>query len=348
MHVNPLSRAEIDAWPIERSGLPVRVVNAVAAVPVKTIGQLRAVPESHLLKLKSLGRISLTHIRDFFKLCGQIEQGKQRFTTIKDVFSLVLDEAELNVLSTRYGLSREGYKVARNHSTLQQIADTLNVTRERIRQVQDAAVAQLGSYLAQTCLQPFYDLLAAEINNAGRVLGCQGLHAMPSVPAFGGWNVCSVALLLSDANPVRLAAYQGCFSTFPPADLRALEARLLEVLRQAAGPVGLEDLCRRAGPEIWADAARRPAVAACLLEHAPAAAATTDQRYFLFAGGAAPYLVEVVSRLERPVHFRKVTAAFNEGLLPVKRRGAGYILDLLGTHPRFTRIDRGVYDLKAG
>lgn len=341
MQVKPLDRTEIDGWPVDQAGLPVRVVNAVRRVPVKTVGQLRTLPESDLHKLKSLGRISLGHIREFFRLCGQIEQGKLRLAHLKDAFALLLDEPEIDVLSVRYGLNRESLKAQRNHETLQQIADRLHLTRERVRQIQDAGLSRLRTRLAQTCLQPFYDALAEEIDRAGRVLDGEGLAPLQEQPPFAGTNLCGSALLLSDVAPERLTSYQGYFSTLPPADVRAMEARLVEALRKAAAPMPLDELCRRAG------ASDQPAPAACALDHCPAVAATLDQRYFLFENGAAPFLIDVLSRLERPVHFRKITAAFNEQLKPAKRKGAGYVLDLLGGHPRFSRVDRGVYDLKA-
>ena len=347
MQVKAIPREKMDAWPLSEAGLPVRVVNAVRDVPIQTAGQLRTLPDSDLLKLRSLGRISLGHVHAFFKLCAQIEQGRLRFASIQEVFALRLDDSERAVLAARYGLDRDSEKVGRHHVTLQKIADTAQITRERVRQIQDAGLLNLRSRLAQACLQPFYEYLSAQLDLKGGISSCKDLTALRSEPALGGLNPCGIMQLLSDANPARLVSCHDFFTTFPLGFVQKLEARLVALLEEAGAPLTLDELCKKAGPETLGPLRHPGEAIGCLLDHCPEVAVTADQRYFLYRNGAQVFVAEILSRMERPAHYRKVTTAFNEALKPGKRKGAGFMLGLLIATPRCTRVDRGIYDLKA-
>ncbi|MBP7830278.1 MAG: hypothetical protein KA248_10210 [Kiritimatiellae bacterium] len=322
-------------------------MNAVRVVPVKTVGQLRELADSDLLKLRSLGRISLGHVHSFLRTCGQIEQGRQRFGTIQEVFALCLDDAERAVLAARYGLDRDPEKPSRRRTTLQQIADAKQITRERVRQVQDAGLRNLQSRLARACLQPFYDFLCAQLERKGGLAGVTDLMSLRSEPALGGMHPHGLLRLLSEVDPARLASRHGYFSTLPLEFLLSLEARMKTLLSQSGRPLTLEELLDRAGPEALAPLRQPAAALEALLNHDPDIAATTDGRFFLYGAGAGVFALEILSRMERPAHYRKITTAFNEALKPEKRKGAGYMLELLIGTPRCTRVDRGIYDLKA-
>ena len=83
-----------------------------------------------------------------------------------------------------------------------------------------------------------------------------------------------------------------------------------------------------------------------LLRHSPRVISTSDGRFFLPQNGLATFLVEILRALPRPAHYRKVTQAFNERVIPRCRRGAGFILEKLNENPACVRVDRGTYDLK--
>lgn len=345
LQVPPIKREVIDQWPVAESGLPVRVVNSVTPEGVAKIGELRTWSDQQLLSLRSLGRISLGHVRAFFKLCGQIEQGKQSFQNIQEVLAIFLDGPELKVLSSRYGFDRRDLVAGRNKATLQEIGNAEHRTRERIRQVQETAKKRLQSRLASACLQPFVEYFCRYVAERGGAVACADLAPIQNDTTLAGHNVCGVLLLLSDLVPARIAFYHGFFSVLPEATLQALESQALEALRKEARPVPLDALLKSIPPPERAADLRLPLM--YLMDHCPAAAATVDNRYFLFAGGTQPFLVEIMKELERPAHYRTVTNAFNERVKPLSRKGAGFILEMLNANPQCTRVDRGVYDLKA-
>ena len=107
LQVKPVGRGEIDDWTIAKSGLPVRVVNSARSEGIRTIGELRGWKDSELLRLRSLGRISLGHIRSFFALCDEISAGRKSIAEFQEIFQLFLDADESNVLILRYGFHAE-------------------------------------------------------------------------------------------------------------------------------------------------------------------------------------------------------------------------------------------------
>lgn len=348
LQVPAVKREVIDQWPVAESGLPVRVVNSVTPEGVTKIGQLRMWSDQQLISLRSLGRISLGHVRAFFKLCNQIEQGRQSFQNIQEALTIFLDGPELKVLSIRYGFDRRELTAARNSTTLQEIGDAEHRTRERIRQVQETAKKKLQSRLATVCLQPFCDYFCNFINQRGMALACADLAPIQNDSILAGFNVCATLLLLADMDAARITFYHGFFSTLPEQTLRALESQVLAVLEKEGRPVLLDAILKSipGAPAVEHPAQTRLPVM-YIMDHRPGAAATVDNRYFLFSAGTQPFLVEIMKDLERPAHYRTVTNAFNEHVKPLSRKGAGFILEMLNANPQCTRVDRGIYDLKA-
>lgn len=349
LQVKPVIREVIDSWPVAESGLSVRVVHSVTAAGVQTIGELRKWTDRQLLALKSLGKVSLSGIKFFYKLCGQIEQGKQAFQNIREVLDIFWDEDELKVMSARYGFDRKELAAARNWSTLQEIATAENKTRERIRQIQEAATLRLQSRLAKVCLQPFVEYFGRYIDALGKAANCADLAPLQDDPLLAGYNVCALALLLADLNPDRITFHNRVFYTVPLSVIRDIESAGVRMLSEKISePMALDSLVESlpAFPELVTPEQRRRVISV-VFDHHHSVAATTDNRYFLYPSGAVSFVTEVLRGLQRPAHFRAIANAFNEQLKPLSRKGAGYILELLNSNPLCTRTDRGWYDLKA-
>ena len=254
LHVAPISRESIDAWAVDGSGLPVRVVNSVLTAGVTTIGQLRAQSDQDLLALRSLGRISLGHIRSFFKLCGQIEQGKQSFNSIREVLPLFLDGPEMKVVMARYGFELEELaQRSRNCATLQKIGDSEHKTRERVRQVQETATQKLRSRLATVCLEPFYVFFADLLEARGASATCEDIAPFRNEPPVGGYNICGVLVLLSDLHPERVTFYNSFFSTLSEQTIRTAESQAVDLLNRTAKAVLLDEILKSTAMPSLAD-----------------------------------------------------------------------------------------------
>ena len=348
LHVTPVVRETIDAWPVDGSGLPVRVVNSVLSAGVTTVGRLSAQSDQDLLALRSLGRISLGHIRSFFKLCAQIEQGKQSFNSIRELLPLFLDGPEMKVVTARYGLELEELAAAKTCATLQEFGDAEHKTRERVRQIQETAMQKLRSRLAAVCLEPFYIFFADLLVARGTSVTCTDIAALKNESPAGGYNICGVLMLLSDLHPERIIFYSDFFSTLSEQTIRTMESQAIELLNRAAKPIQLDEILKSTAMPSLSDEEQKRQLLSCILEHCVLVAATLDHRYFTYERGTQAFLAEVLKGLERPIHYRKVTDAFNDRLKPLSRKGAGFILEALNAAPLCTRVDRGIYDLKAG
>jgi hypothetical protein len=348
LQVKAVSREYIDSWPIPESGLSARVVHSVMAAGISTVGELRGWPDRQLLALKSLGRISLNGIKAFYRLCGQIEQGKQSFQNIREVFDIFWDEDEFRVVAARYGFHRRDLAAASDWATLQEIANAENKTRERIRQIEDVALQHLNSRLAKLCLQPFVDYFVKYIDALGKAANCADLAPLQDDPLLAGFNVGAVALLLANLHPDRMNYHNKVFCTAPVEVIRKIEEAGWQMLSEKKVPLSLDALAEAMPPfQDLAAPEQRRRVISMILEHKPGVGATTDNRFFCYPEGAAVFMGEVLRGLQRPAHYRMIANAFNDRLKPLSRKGAGYVLELLNSNPLCTRTDRGWYDLKA-
>jgi len=340
--VEPIAREQIDAWTIRESGLPTRVVNGARLAHIETIGELRRKKSEELIAMRAIGRISVRDIARFFDLCRRMEKGTLVFLTIQEVFDLFLDREEMDILARRYGLLRTDYKASSNFMTLQEIGNELQLTRERIRQVENIALSHLTSRLATHCLQPFYLYLSAFINSRGKVITCDDARDLEGQSWLSGYNPCSILLLLHQLNPDPYTEHNGIFSTLSREVVGRAEVSILEFLADQNAPTPLPDLVRALDAPAGAWSA--PALGK-LLDHCAPVAATTDGRYFLFTKGCEAFLVELLQGTERPVHYRTLTNLLNNHLKPACRKGNGYILKLLNASDRFVKTERGYYDL---
>jgi hypothetical protein len=155
-------------------------------------------------------------------------------------------------------------------------------------------------------------------------------------------------MLLSDLHPERITFYNDFFSTLSEQTIRTIESQVVELLDRAAKPVSLDEILNAMAISSPSNKDRKKQLLLCILEQCPLVAVTLDHRYFSYERGTQAFLAEVLRDLERPVHYRAVTNAFNDRLKSLSRRGAGFILEAMNAAPLFTRVDRGVYDLKAG
>ena len=342
--VEPVERAVVDGWAVSEAGLPTRVINSVEGAGVRQVGELRRWDDASLLRLRSLGRISLEQIHAFFALCDNIERGQQTFASVREVLELLLDEHQDYVLTARFGLDRTDLVPSGSRVTLQDIGNRTQRTRERVRQVEENGKARLSSRLAALCLQPFIDHARAFIRRHDDVVAGDATGELWNDPAFDGLNPCGVLTLFSDLYPERIGIHHGCFSVLAPGVIQRIEQDALRAIQASPAPLPLADLAARVaeagGPE------HRAATVSTIMDHFPDVGATRDGRYFLFDTSVMPLVREVLADLPAPAHYRAVTRAYNERVKPRSRRGAGFILDILNRDPRCARVNRGLYRFK--
>ncbi|NCC49785.1 MAG: hypothetical protein EOM20_01085 [Spartobacteria bacterium] len=349
LRVKPVSRKVIDAWPLKEAGLPVRVLNSVQPTGLQTVGELRAWSTAKLLKLRSLGRISIRRIQSFFEVADRIESGGQYIRHLREVFDLFLDHDEISVLLFRYGLDVEGTEASRKCMTLQDIGNRTNRTRERVRQIEETAKEKMRSRLAALCLQPFYDLFSQRIESLGKGVSCTEMQGRGATPALDNYNLCAVLLLLCDLHPELLTYYNGIFSTLSEKELKEIERLALARLESHKTFVPLEKIYDEVSSKInfvQGEALRK--LLMILLDRNSHVAATTDNRYFPCASAPADFVRTIMETMPIPAHFREITLQCNQLLKSQSHMGSGFILKTLNSHPGFERANRGTYTIKQG
>ncbi len=346
LKVQPIRREEIDAWNIAESGLPARVVNSAQSAGIRTIGELRQWSNKDLLRLRSLGRISLKHIHSFFALSQQISAGQKEFSTFREILEEFLDQDEQTVLTSRYGFFSQTSTASRKYMTLQAISDAEHKTRERIRQVENNAKIRLQSKIGMVCLQPFYTYFSSLLMSAGYTVSCSDIIPLCDRELLAHYNPCAVLLLLCDLDPERLTFMTGFFSTFSRARLDKIQSELLSMLKESTCPLPSEEVARflPRPPDFDSDKSFQK-TCLTILDHSEHVLISSDHRYCIDDTCINCFLIEVMKSLKTPANFRTITTTLNDKLLPRSRKGAGHILETLNAHPQCQRIERGMYSL---
>lgn len=340
--VPSISRDAIDNWPISSAGLPTRVVNGTRREGMTAVGELRGKPVEELVSVQSIGRISVRHIQHFFAITDKIERGELVFLSIQEVFDLFLDREEMGVLGRRYGLMRQDRKASRNFMTLQEIGNELDLTRERIRQVEKTARQQLLSRLALHCLQPFYLYVTAFIRSRAYVVTGTDVHDLSGQSWLAGYNPSSILLLLHDLAPAQFTFLNGVFSLLPAEELDQVKDQARAYLEQERKPIGVAALCTMLDlhDERWSASGLGK-----WLAHCPSLTLATDDRIFDLKHGTEAFLSELLKTSDDPLHFRELTQRFNEHIVTDQKCGSGFVLKILNQSDRFEKTSRGYYRL---
>ena len=334
----------VNDWLIRESGLPVRVVNRCAAAGISTVGELRSMGDARLRRVPGLNSGSIRHVRRFLDLCDRVAAGTALFESLSDILDFFLKPVERDVVTRRYGLALPTPPSAARAETLQSVADSTGVTRERARQVQRRATAALSSDLAQACLDPLYGAFEEFINGRFGVATDREITEVRIEP-LGRSNPSRVLLMLCNCS-ARIRFMDGLFTTIPADKLDPVASRLLDTLRADALPHSLDSLVGVLdgyGLANTPDAARR--IAGLVLEHAGDVSCVAGERYFHTPTGAAGFVEDILRRLPAPAHFRIVQDEYNKAMRPGSRKGTGFILGVLSDETRFQRTATGTYEL---
>jgi hypothetical protein len=340
LKVSPITTHELDRWAVEACGLPTRVVHYARAQGWSVVSDLRRMTVAEWTALPGLGAVSAQAVQDFFSFCDQLVAGRVSFPGVREVFEQFANEEERAVLLRRYGLLREDAGISRKFMTLQEIGNDLDLTRERVRQIEENARRRLGGQLAQACLFPFYERALGLIWSADGLLDAADREGLKGVEWLSGYAPGSVLLLLNDINPGCFVVCRERFAVPPLAMWEAAEAAALAHLKSVTEPVGIEALHGALGAVGLAVGAA--ALGKWLAGH-PQVAATRDGRFFLYAHGGAAFLRELLGTDAQPTHYRALTERLQARLLPESRIGSRQVLAILRRSPPFRKTAPGYY-----
>lgn len=328
-----ITREQIDSWKIVDSGLSERVVNCTEREGVATVGELRKIEDSELLSWRNLGVGSVDEIKRFFEYCDSLEQGREKFDTIYETLKHFLSESEFFVISNRYGIDRREPGASRNYYTLQHIANQRDLTRERVRQVQDQALQKLSTHLVMSFLRPFCDKIEARIENAGGVLACESAYNW-NVDCFDRLNPCATTLLLSDVKGSGFLYEHNVFTCWTSKHLEAVYNDLLKKIGSIDHPLPIEKVSETIAPvELFA-----------MLRDLDNLLLTDDGRVIYSLASLEAFMYEIMGDSPKTFHYKKMQEWLNDRLDGRTQRGHGYILHKLLDMKSFERKGFGMYE----
>jgi hypothetical protein len=341
-----LTRQEIDDWPIAKSGLSARVVHCLEQAVVKNIGQLRSWNDQQLLNLANFGSTSLENVRWFFNWTRRLEAGNGQVPNFRALLREFLNAQEVFVVEQRYGLTDPLFRPHMRRRTLQEIARMhIRVTRERVRQIEESAIATLRAHLARAVAESQEVYWANRILAGSCVVTTAELKEWAADPILGGYQPWGALLLLSETLE-RITFRYDYFSVLPGHVLNQVEKQILQLLHAAQEPIPFERILASVSDELSFLNGQRPRLVTVLLDHHPEISGTVDRRYFLPLVGAPRVIVDILRTRQEPVHFHELTRLYNERMQPHSRKGTGYILRVLNLMPEAQRVTRAVYQLK--
>jgi hypothetical protein len=341
-----VSRQEIDSWLIPKSGLSARVVHCLGQTGVKTVGQLRVWSDQQLLNLTNFGATSLENVRWFFQWARRLEAGNAELPNARAWLREFLNTQEVFVIEQRYGLADPLFRPYMKRRTLQEIARMrIRVTRERVRQIEESAIAALRSNLARAVAETQEVYWANRILAGSCVVTAAELGDWAEDPMLGGYQPWGVLLLLSETLE-RVTFRYDYFSILPGHVLNHVEKQILQILDAARVPIPFEKILASVSDELSFLNGQRPRLVTVLLDHHPEISGTVDRRYFLPLVGAPLVIADILRGRQEPVHFHELTRLYNERMQPHSRKGTGYILRILNLMPEAQRVSRAVYQLK--
>lgn len=179
---------ELLSYPIEILDVPHRVMIRLKQKDIRTLEQLSQMSEEDLLSIYHFGRKSLDDIRRRLELINECARKKggppsellecmrlrlsgtngmieQIVSNVADseveektisYFLSVIPTRSAFVLVERLGLRRQGRR------TLQELADMMNLTRERVRQLQNRSMESLLEAVEETSILEQWDKILSE------------------------------------------------------------------------------------------------------------------------------------------------------------------------------------------
>lgn len=240
--VKTITRRESDAWPLQESGIPVRLLTMALREGMQTLADLRQRSDKELLALRGIGERTVREWRAYLRSVADLERGKLRFANLREVFHFFLSEPEQEVLIRRFGLIAEKGENEPACLTLQEIGAASGLTRERVRQMEESGLTRLSSRMAQASLESVYRLLDALLLRLSQVVEPADFAVWRDQAIWGGLSPCGVARLLNDLRPAPWTRHRGYWSSLSEPQLLALERGLVNILHALGRPANTHRL----------------------------------------------------------------------------------------------------------
>ena len=261
----------------------------------------------------------------------------------------VLDSRDNQVVRWRYGLEGE-------ELTLEEVGERLNITRERVRQIQNRTRRALGKPQSRAVIRPLLELLLYLLEQAGGLMNETQLEAaLQRELVIGDVDPVGVARLVFDLHDdfkwIRKAQTWG-LTRFPLTQVPSINRHLTEVLEKAYVPLPSDKVVARFKETRFyqnrRDALDDAFIVTCLRTH-PTIEVDSGGMCGLtkWATRKPDKIVLALQQIGHPVHYSVLAERVNALLPPDQQTLARNIQAILNRYPNiFVHLGRGKYWLR--
>ena len=265
---------------------------------------------------------------------------------VKDILTTIEREREREIVSRRFGLFDR-------RETLEQIGEPLGITRERVRQLEKAAVTKLRASAGKgdvPQLLPVQETLAVELSKMGNVARISDLTAKVSKDngKLDQARVAFIAMLSPD-----LAVVEDNDNYYHSAGIAKVHTEkaikdqvntVVDAIKKIGAPTSIEEIAKAIGSE---DIVHTQAVASL-----SKLVATLNGRWGLVKWpmvnpkNIRDKIYVILFENTKPMHFNEIAAAIRKSDFKRKDVTTQAIHNELIKDSRFILIGRGIYALK--
>lgn len=263
-----------------------------------------------------------------------------------------LRSREREVLLARYGLiSEKDFR-----ETLESIGQKFGVTRERVRQIENAALKKIGKKYANQ-LRPLLKIVGSYLSGHGGVAEMEELAKHLNLgqgTTEAELDRRALRLIMGTYDKVRLVKKYPLFkegwamATLSPEDLLKVQTAVHQLLEQAGQALNESELTREISQQL---AGIDPALVSGILTLDPKVSLDNKGRWGLTAWpSVVPRRIRdkaclVLEEAGQPLHFEKITQLISEKYSSEKKVLNRTVHNELIGDPRFVLVGRGIYAL---
>jgi DNA-directed RNA polymerase delta subunit len=271
---------------------------------------------------------------------------------IDNLLSSIPHERYRRIMRLRYGLD------GGNRRTLRQIGDRLNITRERVRQLEKYSLGKLANAKHQGVIRAIYQSIGDEIRSSGGIMSVAQIGAhMEELMEIGEVNLFAAITLLLSLEPNQFVEIQpnkrwGLIDT--PIDLIGPASQeLVKILKKYHAPLSFQDLEKQLYKTQWYSEVQNKELLsinflrACLSTD-DSFEETDDDQWALarWKKSRMDELVMALRKLGQPSHFTDIARVANELLPPSQKiSDRNCLARMQHWSSLFVWVDRGTYGL---
>lgn len=309
--------------PIETLGLPTRIENALKAAGINTLNLLFLSTEKEIVESRNLGHRSLELITKYKDAIRKgIITGIQDEELVDVTLNRCKDEREKMIISKRYGL------FTGERETLEEIGENLNITRERVRQIQNKTLSRMR-HPSTKSKQRLKELIAKVcLENGGIITDREADNLMPKLVKNSSIDGSSFLDLVADLGWIQkhkvsdTSFYSSNNSNFP---LSQLMESIISIIKIKHKALSVEEIMKAMALDSNQDSAMISNIVTKCCNSDPRIE-KIEEKYTLYSFPSsitnkwAYFISKVLEESGEPLHFTEIAERVNKQLSSVNEK----------------------------